>query len=340
MSRAGLTVLVVTSLLGAATGARAQWVRSIKGPTCLAFSPDGGTVAAGAIEEWASPGDLRVWDVASGRLLHRERYLQGVEALAFSPDGRTLAVATDVSEETGAIRLWNLRSWRVEHKTGGKQYIYSIAYAPDGSHILSGSNMGENGETDSAYFWNLRTGKSRKLPQSYGLSRMLIAPRGGLMLGAYYSGYNNDDSENLRAWDASGRLLWRHPRRDLNDIAFEPGGRTFLVGMVTHEDDKGHAAPGSLQIWDARRGRLLRTIGQPGGVISLAVSRDGKTWASSDERGRVSFWNARTRRVFKTLSLSRAVVRGLTFSPDGRFLASAGEDDRVRLTRVPRTAST
>lgn len=334
MARRAFGVLTV-ALLAVSGGAKAQWVQPLKSPTCLAFSPDGRTLAAGAIEDWASPGDLRVWDVASGRLLHRERYVQGVEALAFSPDGRTLAVATD--SPSGDIRLWNLRTWHVDRAIGD-QYISSLAYSPDGARILAGSNMGENGETDSAYFYGLRTGKKRKMPESDGLSRMLFAPRGGLILGAFYSGYYNDDSENLRAWDASGRLLWRRPLRDLRGVAFRPDGRAFLAGTsVSGEDDEGSKARGgSLQVRDARSGRLLRSMPYARGVNSLSASRDGAVWATGDSAGAVSLWDARAYRVFKTMSLHSKGIRALAFSPDGRHIASAGGDDRVRLSKVPR----
>lgn len=311
---------------------RAQWAHKMIGPTSLAFSPDGRWVAAGSIEDWVSPGDLRVWETKSGKLIHQERYVYGVQALAFAPDGKTLAVATSVSEANDAIRLWNVNSWRVERTTGGRQYIYSLAFSPDGKRIVAGSNMGENGETEDTYLWNLPQRISRALPRSNGLSQMLFSSRNDFLIGAFYSGYYNDDRENLRAWDATGRFLWHRPLPGLSDIALTPEGRTFMVAVGRREDGKKHDF--GLQIRELATGRLLQKVPQSTAVSALAIAFDGKTWASGDIDGKVRLWNAKTRRVVKTLHLHKDSIGALKFSPDGRFLASIGGDNLVRLTAL------
>jgi WD40 repeat protein len=54
--------------------------------TSLQFSPDGHTVVSGEED-----GSIRLWDVASGKELHRwEGHRDAVTCLAFSPDGRTV----------------------------------------------------------------------------------------------------------------------------------------------------------------------------------------------------------------------------------------------------------
>ena len=72
---------------------------------CLAFSPDGQTLASGGDD-----GRVKVWDVSGGKEPTTLAGRHGpVLALAFAPDGRTLA--TGSSDAT--IRLWNV--------VGGKQ---------------------------------------------------------------------------------------------------------------------------------------------------------------------------------------------------------------------------
>ncbi|HUV90536.1 MAG TPA: TIR domain-containing protein [Anaerolineae bacterium] len=67
--------------------------------TSVAFSPDGQTLASGGCrgtaiaEGGCNEGEIRLWDVASGKLLGNPLtgHAWAVERLVFSPDGRTLA---------------------------------------------------------------------------------------------------------------------------------------------------------------------------------------------------------------------------------------------------------
>jgi WD40 repeat protein/class 3 adenylate cyclase len=74
--------------------------------------------------------------------------------------------------------------------------------------------------------------------------------------------------------------------------------------------------------------RVVLAVPQGGGV---AISDDGKRFATTGEDGTPSVWATHTGRRLLTLRGHKGGVNGIAYSPDGSLLATAGDDRTVRL---------
>ncbi|MEV6491309.1 WD40 repeat domain-containing protein, partial [Actinoplanes sp. NPDC051633] len=96
---------------------------------CLAFSPDGHTLATAD-----SNGVIQLWDIPSGRRGPKIKGHAGVvNSVAFSPDGSTLATAG----EDGYASLWNPADGRRLAKFEHAQLVLAVAFSPDGRTLVT-----------------------------------------------------------------------------------------------------------------------------------------------------------------------------------------------------------
>ena len=118
-------------------------------------------------------------------------------------------------------------------------------------------------------------------------------------------------------WEvATGRcLLTVQPPEgvETDSVAMTPDGALVLTGDTDHR----------IRVWDARDGRLLRTLAGHGGAVELlAVSPDGRTLASYAQDLVVKLWSLPTGRELMTMP-GRDQLRRVLFTPDGLGLAVA-----------------
>ena len=127
---------------------------------CMAFSPDGQTLASGAgwVEKPDVPavtGEIRLWDVATGRnidTLESQRgkgcfsnLLAAVRSITFSPDGKTIA-----SGGSTAVELFEVATGREIAAIEVGTPVWAVAYSPDGRTLACGGGHDSTNQRDES----------------------------------------------------------------------------------------------------------------------------------------------------------------------------------------------
>jgi len=153
------------------------------------------------------------------------------------------------------------------------------------------------------------------------------------------------------SWDNTIRLWDASTGEELHTLK----GHTRGVTSVSFSPDGKHIASGSfdktIRLWDASTGEELHTLkGHRGVVHSVSFSPDGTRVASgssvivelqdasgavtssrNESAGTIRLWNASTGEELHALKGHTGEVRSVSFSPDGKRIASGSFDKTIRL---------
>ena len=286
---------------------------------CVQFSPDGQRLATAS-----GAGLVQCWDALTGQeqLSLHDEYQVGVRGVAFSPDGRRLASVSGgvtVYPDCG-VAVWDARSgkevFRLRGHVGG---LGSVAFSPDGRRLASA------GLDQTVKLWDAATGQEALTLRGHSdvIHCVAFSADGHRLASACLD-------STVRIWDATP--LEDEPSAESHTLRGHQGAVTDVAFHPTEEGTLASAGTdGTVRVWDAGSGKELYSLLESGS--RLAYSPDGEYLAtlSADPKGPIRVWDTTTAKETRSFRDHSDIDVCLAFSPNGRYLATAGFGFVVRV---------
>jgi WD40 repeat protein len=312
---------------------KGEEIRTLKGHNdeviSASFSRDGEKIVTGSADD-----TVKVWN-RNGTLLSTFRgHQDDVRAVSFSRDGTIASASKDKM-----VKIWQPNSTPLNHILSGHgDWVYKISFSPDGKTIASASR------DQTVRLWGADGSLLKKLEgHQDSVSWVSISPDNKTVASA-------SDDKTVKLWNLQGKVLATLAHGGIvKSVSFSPDGKTIAAASV---DRKLY-----LWRWNGSKATLLAKLDHSNPLISVSFSPDGKTIATatvSDDSAtgnknafqsaganQVYLWqfNGSSAKLLKTLDQVDS-VKDVSFSPDGKTIATASADKKVYLWRFDEQGAT
>ncbi len=236
---------------------------------------------------------FQIWNAMSGESLAREK--EPVSQLAFSQDGEGLILAGSGPER--GIRRWNSKSGEITPLASHSSDISTAAFSSDGRWLATGDKV-----ASSIKLWDLSSGKQLREFNGHweGIHGLAFGPENTKLVSASLDG-------TVKVWNVSidpqvTTCIGHHS--NVISLAFNSNGDVLASGG---QDYAG-------RLWNVSTGELLNTLGR----------HDFKKGPPRGELPGLILGS-------KTHEGHTGLIRGIAFSPEGQWVATASTDGTVRI---------
>jgi WD40 repeat protein/serine/threonine protein kinase len=319
-------------LLDAATFAETLIIRAHSSVVAhAAFSHDGNKIASASYDH-----KVRIWDATpldgdpqAGTCVTLTGHDALVTGVAYSQDGRWLASAS----WDGTVKLWEASASGTLGDTprytlrGHSGNVTSVAISADSRTLASGS------WDKTVKLWDLQAplgdtlAELRTIPCNSGVFSVAFSPDGQLLAIGQQPGIDLYDP-------ATGNKVppYKWTPAAVPAVVFSLDSRRLV---------SAGASDPTIKVWEVAGDKPLIEIPQdPAPGSTAAISPDGRLIALPGNLQPAAIptvnlwkvdWDAKTYKEYHTLKGHLAYVFKVTFSPDGRYLASGSWDSTIKV---------
>lgn len=319
-----------------ATGKKLQTIKKLNGiPKEIAFSPDGRLIAVASVKPgWPVESDITLRDVSSGQEVNR---LKGkndyVTSLRFISDGGGLLIGSlryDAALAMGTVKVWDLRQNRVgKYDVHEGKAVSSIVHLPDQYAVIVQSG-------DEVEFRDVRTWRvlhafeptADDEAERMRRSRFLVSASRAEAVGFSSDGTTVSaqlPGEGIRSWDRrTGGVRNRIPRQPSDQVTAISANGDFIAEAAAKEVRLINMVSGAQTVVPLR---------MPDHVSAIALSRDGRSLATADDRGDVQIWDLSSGKLKLAFETGQEIT-ALAIDPAGQVVAIARSDYSIGFWNV------
>ena len=266
----------------------------------VSWSPDGKYVAAGTFQ------GLTVFSPDTGEVVAKVdgdgSFRDGVH---WRPDGERVA-AVSGGDDGSVIKVWDFKQHRMHRNIEIDARVRDLSWSPDGKQIAS------PGPEKRVVLWDAESGQPVRKLAGHETDVLKVA-------------WSPDGTRIAASGHEPGTILIWHVETGEVVTKIESGR---MILCLAWSPDSAQVAGGILngQVlrWDARSGEKELTHSVEGWVAALAWNYDGSRIAASNWGNLVTIFEAGGDQIVRILRGHTDNVRSLTWSPDGKRLATAG----------------
>jgi len=278
----------------------------------VAFSADGGTIAAG------SGKAVILFDARTGKQTATLGDHAGpVTSVALSASGSTLIAAGGRAGQFGFVTIWDLATRTRRHDLRGHtDAILAASLSPDGRWLATASY------DRMVKLWDVGQGRELRTLKEHtdAVHAVAFSPDGTRVA-------SGGADRTVKVWDApTGKRLvsFSESTGEVYAVAFELTGKTLYAGGVDR----------SIRAWDlnGQGGSLLKSVfAHDAAVLRLVVAPGGTSIVSTGEDKAVKSWELPSLKPLNRLGNQPDWPQAISIHPDGTKLAVGRYDGSLAL---------